>query len=402
MSGHPSGPSRHARHMTRALTLAEHGRATVSPNPMVGCVLVGNDEVVGEGWHAQAGCEHAEVLALRAAGPAARGATAYVTLEPCTHHGRTPPCSEALIQAGVARVVIAARDPDPRVDGAGAARLRAAGVEVIEGVLQGEAEAQNEAFLTSVTQGRPFVLYKTAMTLDGKISTTSGDARWITSPPSRARVQRWRHELDAVAVGVRTVLADDPRLTARVPDGRSPRKVVFDTHARTPPDAALFAPDARGTAARVLIVVGSGAPEARRTALRDAGADTLQVPLVGGRASVAHALAQLHEREVRSVLLEGGGTLAWSFFEADAVDRVAWFVAPKLLGGTGASPLGGPGVTTMADAFHLDALETETSGEDLLLTGRVARRAARSAPQEGRPVALVEDEADVAPTGRKR
>lgn len=379
--------------MTRALELAELGRGTTSPNPMVGCVLVADDQVVGEGWHRRAGEPHAETLALHDAGPLARGATAYVTLEPCDHHGRTPPCSLALIEAGVARVVVATQDPDPRVRGAGLRRLREAGVDVVTGVLAEAAEAQNEAYLTSQRRGRPFVLYKTAMTLDGKIATRTGHARWITGEASRARVQRWRDELDAVAVGVTTVLLDDPRLTARIEGGRTPIKVVFDARARTPVDAALFAPDAGGAPARVWIVAGPQAPEAGLAALRDAGAETMRVDGPEGRPDVAGALAELHRREVRGLLLEGGGTLAWSFVAAGAIDRIAWFVAPKLLGGPGATPLGGPGVATMDEAIDLHDVRSEASGADLLITGRVhrptvathaAETAARSAAEKGR------------------
>jgi diaminohydroxyphosphoribosylaminopyrimidine deaminase/5-amino-6-(5-phosphoribosylamino)uracil reductase len=361
--------------MARALELAEKGRGTTSPNPLVGCVLVRAGEIVGEGWHRRVGEPHAEVLALRDAGPRARGATAYVTLEPCDHHGRTPPCSLALLEAGVERVVVAAPDPDPRVAGAGLRRLREAGVEVVEGVLAERAEAQNEAYLTSQRLGRPFVLYKTAMTLDGKIATRTGHSRWITGEASRARVQRWRHELDAVAVGVTTVLLDDPRLTARVEGGRTPIKVVFDTMARTPADAALFAPDAAGAAPRVWIVTGPNAPETRLAALHGVGAETIRVDGPRGRPSVAAALTELQRREVRGLLLEGGGTLAWSFLEADAIDRVAWFLGPKLLGGNGATPLGGMGVATMDQAFELLELRSEPSGDDLLITGRVGRPA---------------------------
>ena len=365
------------RFMARALELAERGRGTTSPNPLVGCVLVRDGAIVGEGHHRRAGEDHAEIVALRDAGDAAAGSTAYVTLEPCDHHGRTPPCSLALIRAGVRRVVVAALDPNPVVDGSGVRRLRDAGIEVDVGVLRHEAERQNEVFRTSQLLGRPFVLYKTAMTLDGKIATRTGHSRWITSETSRARVQRWRHELDAVAVGVSTVLLDDPRLTARVEHGRTPRKIVFDAVARTPPQAALLAPDDAGVPARVTAFVGPFAPDDRVAALRDAGAEVVALDGPKGRPSVAAALAELHRREVRSVLLEGGGTLAWSFLEARAIDRVAWFIGPKLLGGNGATPLGGMGVTTMDEAITLVDLRSEMSGDDLLLTARVRHPGAR-------------------------
>ncbi|MDZ7706490.1 MAG: bifunctional diaminohydroxyphosphoribosylaminopyrimidine deaminase/5-amino-6-(5-phosphoribosylamino)uracil reductase RibD [Trueperaceae bacterium] len=373
----PTDPSdADERFMARALDLAEQGRGTTSPNPLVGCVLVSDGAIVGEGYHRRAGEDHAEIVALREAGDAAKGATAYVTLEPCDHHGRTPPCSLALIDAGVRRVVVATLDPNPLVDGSGVRRLRDAGVAVDVGVRGDEAERQNEVFRTSQLLSRPFVLYKTAMTLDGKIATRTGHSRWITGEASRERVQRWRHELDAVAVGVSTVLLDDPRLTARVEHGRTPRKVVFDSLARTPTGAALLAPDAGGAPARVTVFVGPSAPGDRIAALRDVGAEVVTLDGPKGRPSVRGALGELHRREVRSVLLEGGGTLAWSFLEARAIDRVAWFIGPKLLGGNGATPLGGMGVTTMDEAFELDDLRSETSGTDLLLTGRVRYPAA--------------------------
>ena len=358
-------------HMQRAIVLAERGRGTTAPNPMVGCVLAHGEGVVGEGWHERAGEPHAEVHALHAAGALARGATAYVSLEPCAHHGRTPPCSEALAAAGVARVVIAALDPDPRVAGQGVAQLRAAGIGVTLGVLEDEARTQNAPYITHRTQGRPWVRYKTAMTLDGKIATRTGRSRWITGADARALVQRWRHEHDLLAVGITTVLRDDPKLTARVEGGRTPHKLVFDSVARTPVTAALFEADEGGVAARVSIAVGPRAAAARVAALRERGASVLQSDDGRGRPSVSETLALLASQGSLSLLLEGGGTLAWSFAEAHAIDRVAWFVAPKLLGGTGASPLGGLGVATMAAALTLEHTSVGRVGEDLLIEGDV-------------------------------
>ena len=359
-------------HMRRALELAERGRGRTSPNPMVGCVLVADGRVVGEGWHRRAGAPHAEVEALRAAGPAARGATAYVTLEPCDHHGRTPPCSLALIEAGVARVVIATLDPNPRARG-GAARLRQAGVSVTSGVLEAAARAQNEAFLTNQLHGRPFVLYKTAMSLDGKVALAAGPARWITGPAARALVHAWRDQHDAIAVGVGTVLADDPSLTTRREGGegpgRTPIKVIFDGQARTPPGARLFEAGPDGAPARVIVVVSEAAPEERVAALRARGAEVLGVP--GGRPDLRLALEALLPRGVSSLLLEGGGTLAWGFLASALIDRVAWFVAPKLIGGAGTpGPLAGPGVARIDDAVRLEDLTTQLVGDDLLVMGR--------------------------------
>ena len=362
----------HEQYMARALELAERGRGKVAPNPMVGCVIVRDDVVVGEGFHRRAGEAHAERHALDAAGDAARGATAYVTLEPCDHHGRTPPCTEALIAAGVRRVVMAVLDPNDRVNGAGAKRLREAGIDVVVGVLRDEAERQNEIFRTVHLEQRPFVLYKTAMTLDGKIATRTGQSRWITGEPARNLVQRWRHELDAVAVGINTILLDDPLLTTRLEGGRTPLKVVFDSVGRTPPDAALFEDDPRGVPARVLIFATAKAAPARVDALRARGAEVVVTEESRGRSDLRAALDELWRRDVTSVLLEGGGTLAWSFFEEGSVDRVAWFVGPKLLGGKGASPLGGMGVAHMDEAIGLRDVRTERVGRDLLISGRVA------------------------------
>lgn len=358
--------------MRRAIEMAERGRGRVSPNPLVGCVVVKDGALVGEGWHERAGAPHAEVVALAAAGEAARDATAYVTLEPCDHTGRTGPCTRALIDAGVASVEVAALDPNPLVNGRGVERLRSHGVEVAVGLLGDEARAQNAVFNTVHARRRPFVLYKTAMSLDGKIAVRTGRSRWITGPQARQRVHRWRDEFDAVAVGVNTVLLDDPELTAREPAGRTPLKVVFDSVARTPAAAKLFAPDAAGAPARVLVYCTSQAPERRVAALRDAGAEVVCLEEARGRPSVARALSHLLERDVTSVLLEGGGTLAWDFFESGSVDRVAWFIAPKLLGGTAAGPLGGVGVASVDAAFRLEDVTTERIGEDLLVTAAVA------------------------------
>ncbi len=357
--------------MRRALELAERGRGTVSPNPLVGCVLVKNGSVIGEGWHERAGEAHAEVRALAAAGDAARGATAYVTLEPCAHTGRTGPCTEALIGAGIARVVVASLDPNPAVNGRGVERLRAQGISVEIGLLRATAETQNEVFRTAQLLRRPFVLYKTAMSLDGKIAVRTGRSRWITGPSARQRVHQWRAELDAVAVGVNTLLLDDPTLTAREPAGRTPLKVVFDSVARTPPTAKLFAPDEAGVPARVVIYCTSEAPQSRVAALESVGATVVRTSSERGRPVVAAVLSDLLARGVTSVLLEGGGTLAWDFFAHGFVDKVAWFIAPKLLGGTAAGPLGGLGVASMADAFELEDVVTQSIGADLLVTGRV-------------------------------
>lgn len=367
-----------ARHMARAIALAELGRGSTHPNPMVGCVIASGEQVVGEGWHERPGMPHAERVALSHAGDRARGASAYVTLEPCNHTGRTPPCTEALIEAGVARVVVAMRDPDARVQGSGVARLQASGIEVVEGVLAAEATAQSVAYLTHRRLGRPWVRYKTAMTLDGKIATRTGRSRWITGEEARAQVQRWRHQADAIAIGVSTLLNDDPALTTRMDDaalpGRTPRKVVFDGVARTPTNARIFDAGPDGAPARVTLVVGADAPAARVAALQARGASILQVENHQGKPDVASALQQLARDGVVELLLEGGGTLAWSFLEARAIDAVAFFIAPKLVGGRGASPLTGMGFAGLDEAIALENPRVTTLGNDWLIEGAIAWR----------------------------
>lgn len=367
------------RFLRRALQLAERARGHTSPNPLVGAVLVREGRIVGEGYHPRAGEPHAEVFALKEAGERARGATAYLTLEPCDHHGRTPPCSLALLEAGVARVVVAARDENPVARG-GLERLRRAGVQVEEGLLAEEARLQNEAFFTALRKGRPFVLLKAALTLDGKVAAASGDARHVSSEASRRVAHAYRQWLPAVVVGVGTVLQDDPALTVRHPDFRpfphmleppplrDPLKVVLDTEARTPPTARLFAPGPRGEPARVLLLVGRGAPKDRLLALERAGARVVELPREGGRVSPEVALAFLWEEGVDGVLLEGGPRVAGAFWARGLVDKVALFLAPKVVG-EGKGLLEGVALSRMAEAYRLRLARREWLGEDLWLEG---------------------------------
>ena len=364
--------------MRKALELAEQGRGAVGTNPLVGCVLVRDGRIVGEGWHKHLGGAHAEAMALAAAGEAARGATAYVTLEPCDHHGRTPPCTAALISAGVTGVVVASLDPNPIVSGRGVARLEAENIAVRVGLLEAEADAQNAVYRTNQLLGRPYVLYKYATSLDGKIALSSGPARWLTGPEARARVHTWRGQYDAIAVGVNTVLADDPALTTRDAHGPTPIKVVFDSTGRTPSGAKLFERDASGEPARV-IIIATAASDTAQAALRAQGAEVLSVEADKyGRPRVEAALPELMKRGISSLMLEGGGTLAWQFLATRSVDLLACFVAPKLLGGAGATPLGGPGVATIDGAFELDAMSIEQIGADLLISGDVRYPASSS------------------------
>ncbi|MFF8603425.1 bifunctional diaminohydroxyphosphoribosylaminopyrimidine deaminase/5-amino-6-(5-phosphoribosylamino)uracil reductase RibD [Streptomyces sp. NPDC015232] len=343
--------------MRRAIALAARGLGATSPNPVVGCVITdASGHQVGEGWHQRAGGPHAEIHALRAAGVLARGGTAYVTLEPCNHTGRTGPCAQALIEAGIARVVYAVGDPNPQATG-GADTLRAAGVEVAHGLLADEAEAGNLAWLTSVRRGRPFVRWKYAATLDGRIAAADGTSRWISSAESRADVHRLRAEADAVVVGSGTARADDPHLAVRGVDGAvQPLRVVVDTEGTAVKPGARVLDDAAPT----LIAVAEDAGTALEPVVRLPRAE-------GGGLSVPALLDALHARGVRSVLLEGGPTLAGAFLAAGAVDQVVGYLAPVLLG-AGPAALADAGITTLADALRLDVTETVRIGADLRVT----------------------------------
>ncbi|MEV5971244.1 bifunctional diaminohydroxyphosphoribosylaminopyrimidine deaminase/5-amino-6-(5-phosphoribosylamino)uracil reductase RibD [Streptomyces sp. NPDC051921] len=344
--------------MRRAIALAAGGLGSTSPNPVVGCVITdASGHQVGEGHHQRAGGPHAEVHALREAGVLARGGTAYVTLEPCNHTGRTGPCAQALLEAGIARVVYAVADPNPQATG-GADTLRAAGVEVEQGLLEDEAETGNIAWLTSVRRGRPFVRWKYAATLDGRIAAADGTSRWISSADSRADVHRLRAEADAVLVGGGTLRADDPHLAVRGIEGAvQPLRVAVDTRATIRPTARLL-----DDAAPTLLVVGEDADTGHLP-----GVELLRLPLRHGRIDVTELLDRLYARGVRSVLLEGGPTLAGSFVAAGAVDQVVGYLAPVLLG-AGPQALADAGITTITDALRLDVTETERIGSDLRIT----------------------------------
>ncbi len=372
--------------MARALALARLGAGRTSPNPMVGAVVVKDGRVVGEGYHQKAGTPHAEVHALRAAGAAAAGATLYVSLEPCNHHGRTPPCTEAIIAAGIRRVVAATRDPNPQVNGSGMARLRAAGIEVVEGVMEEEARELNEAFFHFITTGHPFVVMKYAMSLDGRIATATGESRWISSEPARDYVHRLRAAVDAIMVGVGTVLRDDPQLTARPAGGanRHPVRVIVDSRLRTPPSARALT--GRSEAPTWLATTPLAPPE-RRTAILDAArrngcpVEILELPERGGRVDIAALTTELGRRGITSVLLEGGAELNAAALEAGAVRKILCFVAPKLVGGrTAPGPVGGAGIASLAEAWRVERLRAEAVGEDVLLTAYVAARRREPAP----------------------
>ena len=356
--------------MSRALDLARSALGNTSPNPSVGAVVVRDSLVVGEGYTQPAGQHHAEIGALRQAGSAARGATLFCTLEPCCHYGRTPPCTEAIIAAGIRMVVYAARDPNPRVDGGGEAALRAAGIAV-EHQPRPDADELYEAFSKHITTGLPFVVAKFAMSLDGKIATRTGASQWITGPAARARVQQMRKELDGIMVGIGTTLSDDPQLTARdgsgdpLPSNLQPVRVVVDSNGRTPPAARMLRQPGR------TVIATAGAVEPSRVSqLEEAGAVVREFPGPDGRVNLTGLLEYLGSQGIVSILVEGGGAVLGATLDAGLIDKVHAFVAPMLIGGAAASsPIGGAGATVMADVWRLERACLEQIGPDWLITG---------------------------------
>jgi diaminohydroxyphosphoribosylaminopyrimidine deaminase / 5-amino-6-(5-phosphoribosylamino)uracil reductase len=362
---------RDAHHLLRAIELAGRARGQTSPNPIVGAVIVKSGRVIGEGITQPPGEAHAERMAIGDCAEDPAGATMYVSLEPCCHVGRTPPCTDAIVEAGIARVVIASDDPTPKAAGRGPGILRDEGVDVsfIDGEIGAAARMLNQPFRKHARVGRPLVVFKSAMTLDGKVATSSGDSQWISGEASRARAHRWRAESDAVAVGIGTALADDPRLTARIEGvARQPRRVVFDSEARLPLGSQLV----KGVADVPLTLVCSRA--AKRTAvqaLENADVDVIVATGENEAARVAHALDELGQRDVQSLLLEGGPHLAGAFLEAGEIDEARMFVAPLLLGGTKAkTALEGIGIEEVAAAQRPMAVETERIDDDVLIIAR--------------------------------
>ena len=364
----------HRVFMDRALALARAHLGETSPNPTVGAVLVKDGRIIAEGYHRAAGEPHAEIEALRQAGDAARGATLYVTLEPCDHHGRTPPCSLAIIEAGVRQVYYATPDPNP-VAGGGAQRMAAAGVEVHRGVGEEEAREINRFFFHHVRTGRPYVIAKFAASLDGKIATRTGDSQWITGSQARVRGHELRRQVDAILVGAGTVLADDPRLTARLPDGspacHQPLRIVLDSRGRVPPDARILQPDLPG---RTLIASTAAMSEARRQALVELGVEVVTLPAdSSGRVSLSDLLAHLGQRQVQSLMVEGGGEVLGTFFAAGAVQEVWAFLAPMIIGGAAApGPVGGVGPALLSEATRLRDVSIESLEGDWLFRAKVA------------------------------
>ncbi len=355
-------------YMERALHLAEQGRGRVSPNPMVGAVLVKEGRIIGEGFHACYGGLHAERAALESCREAPRGSTLYVTLEPCCHYGKQPPCTDAVLENGIRRVVVGSGDPNPLVAGKGIEKLKAHGVEVTEGVLQGPCEKLNEIFFHFIRTKTPYVIMKYAMTMDGKLACVSGASRWITGETARKKVHEDRNQYTAIMVGVGTVLADDPLLTCRLPQGRNPVRIVCDTHLRTPVYAQVVA-----TASQTRTILASCCtdPE-RREPYLEAGCELLAVPEKNGHLDLAALMEKLGAKGIDSILLEGGAELHWSALQAGIVQKVQAYIGTKLFGGQKApSPVGGNGVPTPEEAFRLAPPAVTVLGEDLLLESEV-------------------------------
>ncbi|MEA2384477.1 MAG: diaminohydroxyphosphoribosylaminopyrimidine deaminase [Solirubrobacteraceae bacterium] len=362
-------------HLARAIELAERGVGRVSPNPVVGAVIARDGAVLGEGWHDEYRGAHAEVNAIASSGGAdLRGATLYVSLEPCCHHGHTPPCTDAILEAGFARVVVGGDDPSPKASGRGLGILRDEGVQVdiAGGELATRARLQNQAFRKHARTGRPLVVFKSAMSLDGKVATQGGDSKWISSEGSRAVAHRWRASLDAVAVGIGTALADDPQLTARIDNvHHQPRRVVFDSTARLPLDSKLVS---EAPEVPLVLVASRAAPRGATDALETAGAEVIVATGQNEPARVLSALDQLGALDppVTSILLEGGPHLAGSFMDAGEIDELRLFVAPLVLGGrTARDPLEGEGVDRVADALRALTLKCEPLAGDVLITARL-------------------------------
>ncbi|NLY39952.1 MAG: bifunctional diaminohydroxyphosphoribosylaminopyrimidine deaminase/5-amino-6-(5-phosphoribosylamino)uracil reductase RibD [Firmicutes bacterium] len=365
------------KYMWMALDLARQGRGSTNPNPMVGAVLVKDGAIVGTGYHRLAGGPHAEIVALRQAGERARGATLYVNLEPCSHYGRTGPCVDAVIKAGVSRVVAAMEDPNSRVAGRGFQKLRAAGIAVETGLLAEKARRLNEVFIKYITTGLPFVSIKTAMTMDGKIATRTGASHWITGEKARQFVHRLRHNSDAVMVGIETVLQDDPRLTARLAGGggKDPLRVIVDSSARLPLEARVINPGSR--ARTLLATTGAAAPE-KLSALRAKGVEIAVLPAKGGKVDLHALMRTLGEMEIASLLVEGGGTLNYSLLQAGLVDKLYLFIAPLIFGGRNSpTAFGGEGVAAVEQAWQVHDLELKQFDGDLLLIGYPQPAAAR-------------------------
>jgi diaminohydroxyphosphoribosylaminopyrimidine deaminase/5-amino-6-(5-phosphoribosylamino)uracil reductase len=359
--------------MQMALDLAIKGEGFTSPNPMVGAVVVKDGKVVGDGFHEVVGGPHAEVNAIDAAGKLATGATLFVTLEPCNHTGRTPACTQKILDAGISRVVVAMPDPNENVVGGGSEYLKRHGLQLTTGVCEKQALKQNEAFVKYVTTGQPFVIAKCAATLDGRIATRTGDSKWVTGAAARRFVHRLRHAVDAIMVGINTVQKDDPSLTTRLDDraGKDPVRIILDTHLSMAPDARVLQ---QASAADTILVAGKGAERKKKTVLEKAGARVIETPLKYNQIDVAALMVQLGAMEISSLLVEGGSQVLASAFHAGIVDKVQFFYAPKVLGGDDGVPIcSGPGAELMSQSVAIKDISVHRFDDDVLIEGYVEK-----------------------------
>lgn len=360
------------KYMTRALELAELGRGRTNPNPMVGAVIVKNGKIIGEGYHERYGEAHAEVNAFKNATEDVTGADMYVTLEPCSHYGKTPPCADLIIAKKIKRVVIGTLDPNPLVAGKGIKKLEAAGIETLIGVLDEENRELNEIFMKYISQKHPFVLLKSAMSLDGKIATVSGQSRWISNETSRAHAHGLRNRYMAIMVGIQTVLADNPELTCRLPNARNPLRIIVDSTLRIPEDARVLQDQER---APTLIAVAKAADDAKKQRLIARGIKIMELPGTDKRVDLAELFRQLGASGIDSVLVEGGATLAFSVLESGAVDKICCYIAPILLGGVNApTALGGAGIAELTEAVRLKDIQITQLENDICVIGKVGEK----------------------------
>lgn len=356
-------------YMKKALELAEKGRGMVSPNPMVGAVIVKDNRIIGEGYHERCGCNHAEVNAFNNAIEDVEGATMYVTLEPCSHYGRTPPCVERIIGMKIGKVIIGTLDPNPLVSGRGVSKLKEAGVEVEVGVLEGECKMKNEIFMKYIIDKTPFVIMKGAMSLDGKIATKTGESRWITGDKAREQVHKLRSELTGIMVGVNTVIMDDPELTCRIEGGNNPIRIIVDSSLRIPKESKIVK---TSNQVRTILATTKKAKEKDKIKLKDRGIEILETKSKDGKVDLKELVIKLGSLGVDSILLEGGGELNYSALKSGIVDKVQMYIAPKIVGGSLAKgPVSGEGIELLSDAIMIRSLRTKVFGEDILIEGYV-------------------------------
>lgn len=359
------------KYMKLALELAYKGKCSTAPNPMVGAVIVKDNKIIGQGYHEFCGGNHAEINAIESATESLEGTTIYVTLEPCSHHGKTPPCADRLVKEKFSKVVIATLDPNPLVAGRGVAILKEAGIEVVTGVMEEESIIMNEVFMKYITKKVPFVLMKAAMSMDGKIATFTGESKWISSEESRREVQEIRNYFTGIMVGIGTVLADDPELTCRIPGGKNPVRIIVDSNLKIPLESKVL--QCQNQAKTIIATTVSD--KDRINEIESFGAEVISVPGKDGRVDLKFLMKELGKRQIDSILLEGGGTLNFSAIEDGIIDKVIFYMAPIIIGGSSAkSPVGGNGFEHLKDALKLDRLNVSSIGKDIRIEGYPERR----------------------------